>query len=236
MKTSSLAFFLLLAGLWVYGQTNSVDSQQNMESIRTGNSMFRSFDNRDKTVQGSVNIFFDYLPGAINMTSGKTFFFDRMNYDGYNDLLVVVRKQDEEVVTTLLVNSFYIVFGSDTLRFDRYVRPDNQMGFLQRMKTGNHVRLYKRRFRTLDQPSYTGAYSSGKLNPELVDRQAYFIQNGKQKPIEFNNRKTFARLFPEKAKELSSFVKENKSDFRKDEDMISLIMYLDDLLRTTTPQ
>jgi hypothetical protein len=234
MKILLPAIFLSIGGMWAYGQTNSVDSQQNMESIRTGNSMFRSFDNRDKEVQGTVNIFADYLPGAINMTSGKTFFFDRMNYDGYNDLLVVMRKQDEEVVTTMMINSFYMVFGLDTIRFDRYVRPDKQMGFLQRVKTGQHVKLYKRRFRKLESPSYTGAYSSGKLNPELVDGQQFMIQFDKQMPKEISNRKTFARLFPEKEKELSSFMKENKSDFRKEEDMIPLVMYLDDLLDATS--
>jgi hypothetical protein len=223
---------MLLCSVIAYGQSNVAEAESNTESISGGNSMFRSFDSRDKKLRGTLNIFEDYLPGVIELTDGKEIEFDRMNYDGYYDALIISRKRQEQVVTTMMVEGFYVIDDPDTLFFDRMLRPDDKMGFYQRLSLNEHISLYKKHVRSLEQPTYNGAYSTGKQYAELVPVSKYFVRDGTFRPREFKNKKTFLELFPNEEVQLNKFIKEKKIDFKKEQDLISLVTYLDKVRAT----
>jgi hypothetical protein len=188
MKNAVLIGFVFCTAM-ASAQSNAVETESNMESISGGNSMFRSFDSRDKKLRGTLNIFEDYLPGVIEMTSGKEVEFDRMNYDGYYDALIISRKRQDHVVTTMMIEAFYVIDDPDTLFFERLLRPDDKMGFYERLTEGEHVKLYKKHVRSLEQPTYNGAYSTGKQHAELVPVSKYFVRDGEFRPREFKNKK-----------------------------------------------
>lgn len=222
-------FFVLLVSLsTVNAQTNSADATANMQSIEAGG-MFRSFDNRSKGTKGSLKVFEEYLPGGIVMNNGQEFEFNRMNYDGYYDAIVVIRKKEEQVVTTMMVKAFYIVDVTDTLHFDRLLRDDNRMGYYQRLTNGNNVKLYKKLFTTYQPATYTGAYSTGSTEGQLVPNFSYYVQNGTMRPREFKTKKALLELFQEEKEKLQQYMKENKTDFKKENEVIALISYLDSI-------
>jgi hypothetical protein len=230
MKSAFLAALFSGSVLLTLAQSTSVETQSSVESIAEGNSMFRSFDNRNKKTKGQLTVFEEYLPGGVTMNNGDEIDFNRMNYDGYHDVIIVVRKKQEQVVTTMMVKSFYIADYTDTLRFDRLLRPDNRMGYYQRLTEGTHVKLYKKLFTTIQEPTYTGAYSLGKQHAELVPGFTYYIQEGTFRPKEFKNKKMFLDLFPdEEQQQLSAFIKEKKTDFKDDQEVIALIEYANNL-------
>lgn len=221
-------FLFTSAVVSVYAQTNSADATANIQSIE-GGGMFRSFDNRSKGTKGSHKIFEEYLPGGITMNNGQEFDFNRMNYDGYYDAIVVIRKKEEQVVTTMMVKAFYVVDVTDTLRFDRLLRDDNRMGYYQRLTNGNNVKLFKKLFTTYQPATYTGAYSTGSTEAQLIPNFSYYVQDGKMRPKEFKTKKALLELFPDEKEKLQHYMKENKTDFKEENEVIALIIYLDSI-------
>ncbi|HEY0741987.1 MAG TPA: hypothetical protein VGD40_11020 [Chryseosolibacter sp.] len=224
---SSFMMCCIVAG--VFAQTNTAETNSNLQSMSEGSGMFRTFDSRSKETKGSLKVFEDFLPGGITMNNGQEFEFSRMNYDGFYDAIIVIRKKQEQVVTTMMVKSFYIVDVTDTLHFDRLLRTDNRMGYYQRLTEGTNVRLYKKLFTTVQQATYTGAYSTGSTQAELIPGYAYYVQDGTLRPKEFKNKKMLFEMFPNEKEKLQQFVKENKTDFKKDKEVIALIEYLDSI-------
>lgn len=219
---------VILITLFVHADAqDGLEPQNNIESIRTGNSAFRSFDHRDKELRGTLNVFEIYLPGKVKMNSGQMLTFDQMNYDGYYDAVIVSSKGQDQVVTTSMVESFYVIEKSDTIFFEAHLRPDDEIGFYQRLSKGKHVSLYKKHVRKLEGPTYTGAYSSGKPYSELVPVFQYFVKEEKFRPKEFKNKKMFLEMFPTEREKLNSFIKVNRVDFKRDEHLIALVRYLD---------
>jgi hypothetical protein len=229
MKILFAFFFFFFGVSYGYSQSSAAETQGNLQSMGDGGGMFRSFDNRKKDMKGSNLVFDEYLPGGITMNEGTEFDFNRMNYDGYFDAIIVVRKKQEQVVTTMMVKAFYIVDVIDTLYFERLLRTDNRMGYYQRMTEGKNVRLLKKLFTTLNKATYTGAYSLGSTESELVHGFSYYVQDGTMRPKEFNNKKMLLELFPEEKDKLSDFMKASKTDFKKDVEVISVIEYLDSI-------
>ncbi len=219
---------LLCCFLSARAQNNTAETAANMQQM-DGGGMFRSFDHRSKDAKGSIRVFEEFLPGGITMNNDQEFEFNRMNYDGYYDAIIVIRKKQEQVVTTMMVKSFYIVDVTDTLYFERLLRPDNRMGYYQRMTTGNKVRLYKKLYTTFQHATYTGAYSTGSTQSEFVANYAYYVQDGSLKPLEIKNKKMLFDLFPAEKDSLQEYIKQNKTDFKKDPDVTALVEYLDSI-------
>lgn len=229
MRFSFLPVFLCFLSMTsALGQSNSIDSQSNLNSLE-GGGMFRSFDNRSKETKGSFRVFEEYLPGGITMNSGQEFEFNRMNYDGYYDAIIVIRKKEEQVVTTMMVKAFYVVDVTDTLYFDRLLRTDNRMGYYQRLTEGKNVKLYKKLFTTFQQSTYTGAYSLGSTEAKFVPQFTYYTQEGTMRPREFKTKKDLFELFPAEKQKLLEYIKEHKTDFEKDDEVVALISFLDSL-------
>lgn len=218
-----------------FAQMNTADVNSSMQSIESGG-MFRSFDNRSKGAKGSFRVFEEYLPGGITLNNGQEFEFNRMNYDGHYDAIIVIRKKEEQVVTTMMVKAFYVVDVTDTLYFDRLLRTDNRMGYYQRLTDGKNVKLYKKLFTAFEQSTYTGAYSLGSTEAKFVPRFTYYTQEGTMRPREFKNKKELFDLFPAQKEALQQYVKEHKTDFEEDDEVIALISYLDSLRMSSASQ
>lgn len=229
MRSSFFILFITFcAATTALAQSNSAETQATVQSMESGG-MFRSFDKRAKDTKGSFKVFEEYLPGGITMNNGQEFEFNRMNYDGYFDAIVVIRKKEEQVVTTMMVKSFYIVDVTDTLYFDRLLRTDSRMGYFQRLTEGKNVKLYKKLFTTFQQATWTGAYSLGSSQSEIIPNFTYYTQDGTLRPKEFKTKKELFELFPEQKQKLQEYLKQHRTDFKKDAEVIALIQYLDSI-------
>jgi hypothetical protein len=225
----SLFPVLFAAGMTTtHAQMTPSESQMNLQAV-TGGNIFRTFDNRYRGVKGGVMLTETFLPGKVFMAQGQRFALDKMSYDAFNDELVVLRDNQEMAVTTTKVTGFVLNNGADTLHFDRVLRPDGKMGFFQRLNASGVIRLYKRSYKILREPDNKGAYNAGKDYAEFIPESKYFIQEKDQTFKEFKTKKSFLQLFPENKNALESFIKQEKIDFKRDEDLVRLIDYLSEI-------
>lgn len=206
------------------------DRPFSLNSFAENSSVFRSFDNRYKGVKGGITYLENYVPGIIFMSKGQVVKHDKINYDAFNDELVVFYEGKEAGVNKLMVNSFLLITGIDSLYFDRVLGPDNKVGFFQRLNNEKKVILYKKVYKKLIEPDYRGAYSQGRDYAELVTEQKYmFLDAGKKRLMELKSKKLFSEDFPENKDMLDAHVKKEKIDFKKEEDLKQLFKYLNEI-------
>ncbi|TBX70039.1 hypothetical protein EZL74_04645 [Flavobacterium silvisoli] len=71
------------------------------------------------------------------------------------------------------------------------------------------------------------AYESDRPASYVKAEDAFYFKNRDKEIIEFpSNKKGLLKLFPEKKMEIEIFIKQNKTDFKKEEDLIKLIEFL----------
>jgi hypothetical protein len=232
-KATTKLFLILSAVCWcgsAYGQQlTPADQANNMQSITNANSMFRSFDNRYQGVKGGVTLLGSYVPGKIRMLKGPVYKHERLNYDAFQDELLVMRSGFESVLPIANVKNFVLETPSDTLHFINLLGPDGKSGFYQKIIADGMYMLYIKNYKDLIEPNYQGAYSAGRNYSELVPAKKYFIQEAGKPLKEFKNRKTFLQQFPNQSEKLEEFIKREKIDFKTEEDLKKLFSYLNEI-------
>jgi hypothetical protein len=214
------------------GKAQGLDPNQgatNLKALSTGNSMVQTFDNRYRGVKGGITLLENFVPGKIRMTMGKWVNHDQVNYDAYNDELLVLRDGKEMVVTMQMVNHFVLDTQTDTLHFQRLPGSDGKAGFFQKVTNTEKVVLYKKISKTLLEPNFKGAYSAGRDYAEFVQAAKYFVWQKGNPPREFKNKKSFLKYFPDN-KPLAQFIKTEKIDFKNEADLKRIFNYLEESL------
>lgn len=170
-----------------------------------------------------------FVPGKIRMAKGQIVHYDQVNYDAYNDDLLVLRDGQETIVRASMVRYFVLPVNGDTAHFARLAGPEGKLGFFQKMIDGNKIGFYKKIYRELKEPDYKGAYSQGRDYAEFIPRHKYFIHEKGKKLIEFRNRKTFLENFPAHQEQLEAFIKRERTDFKDEADLKKLFLYLNEI-------
>jgi len=102
-------------------------------------------------------------------------------------------------------------------------------GFLLRLFDGEKS-LYKSEKIILvpERPSTTG-YEIAKPAEYKKTKENYYIKNGELTVIFPKNKKELLKMFPDKNKEISDFLKKKKPSFSKETDLIELIRFLNNI-------
>lgn len=228
-----IVLFLLVFFCCVTGkaqQAPPADRLYVLPSIAQGNTVFRTFDDRYKGVKGGITLLENYVPGMVIMSNSQYFKHDKVNYDALNDQLVVIQDGKEAGVNIVMVKNFVLTTKDDSLHFTKLLGPDNKMGYFQKLNDGKKVILYKKVYKKLIEPDYRGAYSQGRDYAEFVTEQKYlFIHEGLTRPQELKNKKLFSDDFPEYKDKLDAYIKQQKIDFKKEEDVKQLFKYLNEI-------
>jgi hypothetical protein len=235
MKTGIIT--LLLTGMVIISAINfsngqphtPAEAQADLQALASSNSMFQSFDHRYKGIKGGITLLEDYVPGKIRMFKGPVVNYDKVNYDAYGDELLVLRDNNETIVTATMVRHFVLSVNGDTAHFARLAGPEGKLGFFQKMIDGRKVGFYKKIYKELKEPDYKGAYSQGREYSEFISRHKYFVHEKGKKLSEFKNRKTFLQHFPEQEKALEDFIRREKIDFKEEADLKKLFLYLNEI-------
>jgi len=175
---------LLLCTTYFTTQAQDADAQSNLQNLASGNSMFRSFDNRYKGIVGSPTLLEQYVPGRINFLSGQVVDYPKMNYDIVMGELLVIRNGAEMVVNKGSVVSFTL----DSIEF-RKQRLLTGEEFVQVLVSGKSQLLMKTE-KVVKAPTNTGAYSPGQTYSELDVEKKYFWQAPDGSVFEIKNKKT----------------------------------------------
>jgi hypothetical protein len=230
MKTTiilSIACCVFTCDSNLFAQSNAADNYFNLQSLGSGTSMFRSFDNRYKGMKGTPMLLENYVPGRIIMKSGMKVKHDKVNFDSYNNELMVIQNGIESVVSMALVSHFILEPpSSDTVFFEKQQDVDGMTRFFQRLYAGKNLSFVKKHFKELIAPNNTGAYSAGRTYAELIPDQAYFLKIGEAlKP--FKNKRTFLQQLPENHESAEKFIKNEKVDFKNEQSVMRLVEFLD---------
>ena len=235
MKTligSLFVLAVLVLGIPATAQSDNAQfNQTNLSSMMSGARMFQTFDNRFKGVKGSVTLFENYLPGRIVLATGQVVHHNQMNFDAYNSDLLVMKEGQEMVVSIKMVKHFILqpLDGSDTLYFTRLTTDENKLGYFQVLANHKNATLYKKHYKTLQEPTYTGAYSSGQTGSELIDNKKYLAWSTGKQLSEFKTKKQLLQYLPEYKADLDKFIKQENIDFKNEADMIKLFGEIDKL-------
>jgi hypothetical protein len=227
MKVLIIIFGFSFYNLYSQQPLTAVEAQTNLNSVALGNNVYRAIDNRYKGVHGTMTIFENYLPGKIVMSKGQIVVHDKVNYDAYNDELIVIKKDQEVALATLMVNNFSLYSPScDTLDFVRLIDSKGKIGFFEMLFHGEQMSLVKKHKKILLEPSYKGAYSAGREYAEFINENKKFVLLSDNQPKEFKNRKTLIEILPDKKDQIEKYCKQNKVDFKKEDDLLYLFVNL----------
>jgi hypothetical protein len=230
MRTSItllIACYVLMCNQNLCAQSNTPDSFNNFQSLSTGTSMFRTFDNRYKGMKGTPMLLENYVPARIIMVSGMKVKHDKVNFDSYNNDLMVIQNGIESIVSMPLVSHFILEpTPTDTLFFEKIQDVDGKTKFFQRLYAGKNLSFVKKHFKELIEPNNTGAYSAGRQYAELVPDQTYFLKIGKELRS-FKNKKTFLQQLPGNQEGADEFIKTQKVDFKNEQSVMRLVEFLD---------
>jgi hypothetical protein len=230
MKTSItllIACYILTWSQNLSAQSNTPDSFNNLQSLSAGTSMFRTFDNRYKGMKGTPMLLENYVPARIIMLSGMKVKHDKVNFDSYNNELMVIQNGIESVVSMTLVSHFILEpTSADSVFFEKVQDIDGRIRFFQRIYSGRNLSFVKKHFKELVEPNNTGAYSAGRQYAELVPEETYFLKIGKELKV-FKNKKTFLQQLPGNQESAEQFIKSEKVDFKNDQSIMRLVEFLD---------
>jgi len=210
-------------------QVQGKDAQGNVTDFKFDN-MFRANDNRFEGIEGYPTLVKAYCPGQITMITGKKVNFDSVNLDIYSNDVLVKRNNTESVFIRKLVKEFSLECAESTKTFFRLKNLEGSESFYQ-LLGGGKVKLLKNSYKTISGPTNTGgAFSSGSLNSEFIEKSKMYIQKDNGDLFELKNKKILISQFPDQEEEISKFMKSNKINLIDENDTIKLIEFINTLL------
>lgn len=218
-------FLVLFSTSSTYAQLQGADSQANINSLSGGEGMFRSFDNRFKGVEGSPLLFEKYLSGKILLASGSSVGQKKINYDAYTQELIIEKESKEFLIDSRLVKEFHLYKDGDTLFFEKFTNEKGKVVFYQNLGNGK-INLYKLYSKTVQQPTNSGAYSSGKTYSQFEPSNTFYFQTSSGASQVIKNKKSVVALFPSQKENIETFIKDNTINFKEEADLIKLFSYI----------
>lgn len=223
MRIVVLSLVVSLYSLNTFAQVQGADALSNISDLTSGSSMFRSFDNRFKGVVGTPLYLDVYKRGLIQSVSGKWFENDSVNYDAFNDDLLVKRLGAEAIVAKGMVTSFVLI-DKDSIHFVRKEFPEGKPTFL-RVIVDDHMKLLAREVKLISEPTNSGAYSSGRNHREFESKTVYIVESASGF-TEIKTKKDVASIAPDRQSEVEAFIKKEKINIKKEQDLCNLVLYL----------
>jgi hypothetical protein len=211
-------------------EISSFDQESTIKSMANGR-MFQSFDNRFKGLEGSPTLFGEYVPGKIILSDGQVFRHSKMNYDAYNSDLLVIKDGKEMVVSIRNVKDFVLMTSDeeDSLIFTRLLTDENKLGFYEVLAKQKNATLFKKHYKILREPTYTGAYSPGQHHSELLDAKKIMMRCTGKQLAELKTKKQLYEYLPEFKSVLQEYVRKEKIDLSDEADLIKLFGKIDEL-------
>lgn len=181
-------------------------------------------------------LFSEYSNGTILMKSGSKIQV-KLNYDTANKNMMYLQGSDEMILlnsheadTVYINEEKFIPFNS---RFVEVVELSNGNAFIDwslklghRGNRGAYGQITQNKVETIN----TANWSNREYRPESAevvelknDNEYWFSKKGEL--VKFKNEKNLIKHFPGYRDEIKSYIKENKVDFKKVNDVLALLNY-----------
>ena len=221
-----LLVILVLSFVDSRAQVEGQDAQGNVTDLAAG-SMFRSFDNRFRGIDGYPTLVKSYCRGEVFMINGKTVKYDSINLDVYSNDLLVKRDRSEAVFNRALAKGFSMEVGESALVFTKVKDSDGLEFFCQILADGKN-KLLKHTSKTISGPTNTGAYSSGRFNSEFIEKSKLYLKKESGELVELKNKKLLVAQFPDHEEKISAFIKNNRLGMKEGE-LAKVVDYINTL-------
>lgn len=174
--------------------------------------------------------FLDYwIKGRVTMKSGKKYADMPIKYDTMNDRLIFQAENGNIMYFTEPVSAFEVndIATSTNYKFTNglpAIDGQTQSSFYQIITPGK-ISLFKKPYKKISEHT---TYGSATVNKSFDLRNDYYIlQNGNLAKINLN-KKSLLALVPNKEKEITDYLKKEKTDFKQDTDLNKLFTYLNE--------
>ena len=230
--------FIILLVLFTF-KMNYAQEQGNINGINKDiqtnvpASSLYSFDLSDKSIKGSVYIQKSFMPAKLSLSDNKIY---NLKYNAYSDEIEIENEGGKPGALNKNIDDLLIVFtlGNKTYEAIDYVDEEGKTsrGYFVHVNNANskHQLLIKETIQFLDRKPAKNSYD--KTKPAQFKRleDQYYISNGSKAVVEFpKKKKDFPKVFPDKHKDILSFMKKNKIKTSKEEDLVELINYINTL-------
>ena len=238
MKIASICLGLAITAATMAQNVNVPEDYEAKENLRElgstdGTGTVRTFDNRYEGVKGTPYAFEEWYPGEVFLSSKQKVRFDKLNYNCFDNDIAYMDpgSEDIRIMNRYKVDLFQINMAGELLTFVPIkLEADEEAKFVQVLyDLGSRVyKLYKKEFL---KANYEGGYSADRKYDEFVDKYDLLImKEGEQSIYRLKSSKKYIiSIFPEKEKEISSYIKENKPDLKEAESIVELMRYYDTL-------
>lgn len=215
-----IGVLLVVAQLLFLG---SIQAQQIVLQDIDGKPLSR---NQFTDIDGSPFLLDDWLPAAIYFQSGGVLTDFKVKYDVINDALVFLDKDGNLNNFKDRVKSFKFVKGGKNYVFDTQfpaIDGHSDQSYYQVLSTGK-IQLLKKYNKVILEPQN---YNSANIAKKIQDVVNLYVYNVDDKSIvKLKQQESFlAEKLKIEATELKRYLKENKLNIKKDEDLIKLFAF-----------
>ena len=211
------------------------EAKENLRELGStdGTGTVRTFDNRYEGVRGTPYAFEEWYPGEIFLSSKQKVSINMLNYNCFDNEIAYKDPDTKEIrlMNRYVVDLFQIrVEGEPRTFVPLKLKEDEEAVFVQVLyDQGSRIfKLYKKEFL---KANYEGGYSADRKYDEFVDKyDLLIIKEGDNTIFKLKNSKKYIiSMFPDREKEITSYIKANKPDFKEAAAIIDLMAYYDSL-------
>lgn len=206
---------------------------QNIEVLAPTNS-FYAFDNSDNTIEGTVYIQKNYMPAKLTLNDVTKIY--NIRYNAYSDEFEIENEGKQPGALNKKINNLLIVFVDDNKTYESlyYVNDDGNTlkGYFVHVGNPNskHRLLVKESITFVEKKPAETSYDKSQPAKFKRLKDSYYIASNNNPAIEFpKKKKDFAKVFPEKHKEILGFIKKNKIKTSKESDIKQLMTFINSL-------
>nr|MBC7613770.1 hypothetical protein [Pseudopedobacter sp.] len=180
-------------------------------------------------IKGTPFLFSDWVSGVVILGNGDTFSDVPLKYNVFDEKLYFKNpKKDELLEFVQPLKSFKFnelkgagVFSKGFPAIDKF----NSETFYDVLFDGK-VKLLNKQYKTLLE---VRPYNSATIEKSFVDHNDYYLVKGSKIERIRNSKKDFLDIFSDKSAQIEVFIKNEKIDFKNNDDLVKVFNYYDSL-------
>ena len=212
----------------------ATEAKENVRELGSlsGTGNVRTFDNRYEGTKGSPYVLEEWVPGEVLMRNEQRILIKEMNYNCFDNEVAYLDPSSRAVmlINKYTIDHFYLKPGKDTLLFMPIKLDKDKPAVFARVLYKGESTLYKLYGKEFIRANFEGAYSADRKYDEFADKSSLYLatsENPAPAKIKKSKKQVLAALGADD--QLAAYVKSEKLDLKREEDLIRLLKYHDSL-------
>lgn len=182
----------------------------------------------DSNIEGSFYLFDDWKPGKVEFSDGSEPQTKDIKFDVVDNLLVVKGDKDTESTFVSPVSKFFVQENGKWLEFRKgFTGKDLNEGiFIQVIHSSPKSSFFKKESKTVIESK---GYNTATVTKKIETTSTYYLQQGSDKQLTLAKRDNKSLISLLNKPEIDTFLKANKLNLKRDEDLIKLFTFYDTL-------